>query len=170
MYNSEPKKIPETLTEEELLKIISLTKKQDHKTAFLLGFYQAMRISEIVNLKPEDVDLNQKIIRIKDAKGGKDRNIPISPSIFRGLKGKLPLKCKQRALQIKFKEMCKNVLSRDLHFHCLRHSGLTHYLNVKKWNIRQVQVFAGHSNLNTTQIYTHVRPEELIDRMWGKET
>jgi len=161
-----PKKIPETFTEKELFDIIKATDKQHHKTAWLLGFYQAMRISEVVKLKPEDIDLNQKIIRIKDAKGGKDRNIPISPKIFKGLKSKLPMPCKARALQMKFRKLGKEVLGKEMKYHNLRHSGLTHYLSVEKWNLRQVQIFAGHSSVAITQIYTHVKPDELMRVMW----
>ena len=165
-FNTTPKKIPETLSETDLLKILDNTNMQHHKLAFALGFYQAMRVSEIVNLKPEDIDMGQKIIRIKDAKGGKDRNIPIAPQVLRGLKNSVPIKCGVRALEISFKNKAKRILNRDLHFHSLRHSGATYYLNEKKWNARQVQVFLGHSSLQTTQIYTHVRPSDLIELMW----
>lgn len=157
-------KIPETFTEEEFLKIVAEAKKKDHKAAYLFGFYQAMRISEIVNLRPENVDKGQKLIRIKEAKGKKDRNIPIAREVMGAVK-QIPLKCGIRALQIAFKTHSKKALGRDLHFHNLRHSGATHYLN-KGWNIRQVQQFLGHSKLETTQIYTVVKPEDLIAKMW----
>jgi len=165
-YGSSPKKIPETITEKELWEIIKATNATHHKTAWLLGFYQCLRISEVIKLKPEDVDLNQRIIRIKDAKGGKDRNIPISPKIFKGLKNKLPIPCKERALQMKFRALGKKVLGKELKFHCARHSGATHYLNIEKWNLRQVQVFLGHSSVAITEIYTHVKPKDLMDVMW----
>lgn len=156
----------ETITEEELNKIIDNTKKPHHKLAFALGFYECMRISEIVNLKPENIDKNLKIIKIKQAKGKKDRNIPIAPEIMKGLKH-LPIKCGVRALQQKFKQIANKILNRkDLHFHTLRHSGITHYLTKKKWSSLEVQRLAGHSKISTTEIYTHIRPEHLINRMW----
>ena len=158
-------KIPETITEEELIKILKAVKKKHHKIAFLLGFYAAMRISEIVNLKPEHIDRGQRLIRIKQAKGSKDRNIPIPPQAIRGLHN-IPMKCGVRALQIAFKGYAKKILNKDLHFHILRHSGATHYLNKKKWSTRQVQQLLGHSKIQTTEIYTHVTPQVLIDRMW----
>lgn len=160
------KKIPETITEEELIKIIRVVKKPHHKLAFLLGFYEAMRVSEIVHLKPENVDRDRKLLMIKQAKGGKDRHIPIAPEVLRGLRY-LPIDCGVRALEISFKGYAKKVLGKDLHFHTLRHSGATHYLNKKKWDVRQVQVFLGHSRIATTQIYTHVSPQDLIEKMWG---
>jgi len=160
------RKLPETITEEEFIKILKATDHPHHKLAFALGFYQAMRVGEIVNLKSDNVDKGQKLIRIKNAKGGKDRNIPIAPEVMNGLKH-LPIGVGIRALQIAFNKKSLEVLGRRMKMHSLRHSGATHYLNVKKWDVRFVQQFLGHSNLNTTQIYTHVRPEDLIDKMWG---
>jgi len=159
------RKIPETITEEELIKILKATKKKHHRLAFALGFYECMRVSEIVALQPEHIDRGQKLIRIKQGKGGKDRNIPINPKVLRGL-GLLPLKCGVRALQIAFKNKAMQVLGKNLHFHTLRHSGATYYLNVKKWSTRQVQVLLGHSKVQTTEIYTHVNPTDLVERMW----
>lgn len=160
-------KLPETITEEELLEITKATKKKHHQLAFALGFYECMRISEITKLKPENIDYQTKLIHIKQSKGAKDRNIPIAPEVKKGLKY-LPIKCGNRALQIKFKEVGKKVLNKDLHFHCLRHSGITHYLVKKKWSSLEVQRMAGHSKITTTQIYAHIRPEDLVDRMWEK--
>jgi len=158
-------KIPETITEEEFLKILRATKKKHHRLAFILGFYGCMRISEIVNLQPENIDRGQRIIRIKQAKGNKDRNIPIPPQAVRGL-SHLPIKCGIRALEIAYKNKSLKVLSKDTHFHTLRHSGATYYLNVKGWSTRQVQQLLGHSKIQTTEIYTHVTPQVLIEKMW----
>ena len=162
---SERRVIPKTLTEEELHLIVKDTKLRHHRLAYLLGFYQAMRISEIVNLTPDNIDNQRKLVIIKEAKGKKDRNIPIAPEVQRHLRS-LPVKCGIRALQIAFKSKAKKVLNKDMKFHCLRHSGATHYLNVKKWNIRVVQQFLGHSDIGTTQIYTHVSPEDLVNAMY----
>jgi len=159
------RKIPTTITEEEFLELLKNTKSKKHKIAFSLGFYQCMRVSEVVNLKPENIDKGRKLIMIKEAKGKKDRNIPISPNIYRGLKH-IPVGVGSRALQIAFRKKAREVFDKDMHFHDLRHSGATHYYNVKKWNIRQVQVFLGHSSIQTTEIYTHVNPEDLNKLMW----
>ena len=157
--------LPETISEEELIQILNSTKRPYHKLAFALGFYEAMRISEVINLKPEDVDRQLKLLHIKQSKGKKDRNIPIAPEVLKGLKH-LPIKCKVRALQVKFKKIGKEVLKKDLHFHILRHSGITFYLTKKHWSSLEVQRLAGHSKIATTQIYTHINPQDLVDRMW----
>lgn len=159
-------KLPEVITEEEFRKIIKATKKRHHRLAFALGFYCCMRISEIVNLKPENVDRNLKMIKIVQGKGKKDRVIPIAPEIMNAMKY-LPIGCGVRALQIAFKRSAKKVLGRDdIHFHTLRHSGITHYISKKKWSSLEVQRLAGHSRITTTQIYTHIRPDDLVERMW----
>lgn len=159
------RKFPDTIQEEELIEIIKATKKPHHKIAFALGFYEAMRVSEIVKLQQEDIDRNLKLLRIKQGKGKKDRNIPIAPEVMKGLKY-IPIKCGVRALQIKFKELCNKVLDKDLHFHCLRHSSITHYLLKKGWDSLEVQRFAGHSRIATTQLYAHINPQDLVSRMW----
>lgn len=167
------RRIPDTITEEEFVKILKATKKDSHRLAFLLGFYQAMRVSEVVNLLPENIEFDQKLIKIKQAKGKKDRHIPIiqplilgSQEVLRALK-KLPVSCGVRALEIAIKNYGKKVLGKDIYFHTLRHSGATWLLNKKKWDVRQVQRFLGHSKIQTTEIYTHVSPEDLIALEWN---
>lgn len=158
-------RLPEIITEEELIKILEVTKKPHHKLAFALGFYECLRVSEVVKLKLEDVDKQLKLLHIRQAKGNKDRNIPIAPEVVKGLKH-LPIGCGIRALQMKFKEKSKEALNRDLNFHTLRHSGVTHYLTKKKWSSLEVQRMAGHSKITTTQIYAHINPQDLVSRMW----
>jgi len=176
-------KLPEVITEEELKRILEGTKNKKHRLAFALGFYEALRVSEVACLLPQHVNRELKLLLIKGsdvskgkkgAKRGKDRNIPIAPEIIAGLKI-LPVgssKAKDqgvRALQYAFKKKLKQVLKRDdLSFHSLRHSGITHYLTKKKWSSLEVQRLAGHSKVSITEIYTHINPENLVSRMWDK--
>ncbi len=164
--------ITDTITEEQFVKLLRKVKKDNHKLAFSLGFYQAMRLNEVVNLKPENIDFEQHLIKIKKAKGKKDRHIPIvkplllpEQTMLRALK-KLPVGCGGRALQIAFKNYGIKILNEKIHFHTLRHSGATWLLNKKRWNTREVQRFLGHSKIETTTIYTHVTPQDLIALEW----
>ena len=134
--------IPKTITEKELIEIVKVTKNLKHKSAFILGFYQALRVSEVAKLQQNNIRKSEKLIEIKQAKGSKDRNIPIikplllsEKTIFSAL-NKLPINLSVRAIQIAFKKKAKEVLGKDLHFHTLRHSGATWLLNKKKWDIR----------------------------------
>lgn len=167
------RRIPETITEEEFVKLIRAVKKQHHRVAFILGFYQAMRVSEVVNLQPEDIKFNEHIIQIKQAKGKKDRHIPIvkpklmgDQTVLRALKH-LPVGCGVRALEIAIKKYAMKVLKKDIHFHTLRHAGATWLLNKKEgWDVRKVQQFLGHSKIDTTTIYAHVTPKHLVELEW----
>ncbi len=163
-------KLPVCIQEEEILKLLNDKKvKKYHKFAFAMAFYECMRVSEVVHLKLEDIDFNLKMIKINMSKSG-DRVIPIAPEIFnKGIRTYIPLRCGVRALEIAFKNACKRVLNKDYHFHSLRHGGISFYINKKHWASLQVQRLAGHAKIQTTEIYTHVRPEDLVSRMWGEE-
>jgi len=159
-------KLPETLSEKEFIELLKATKHPHHKVAFMLGFYEGMRISEIVNLRMQHIDKDQKLIRIKQGKGSKDRNIPIVPEMMRYFKH-IPLKCGVRALQIAFrKSVAIANIQRDLHFHNLRHSCATRLLNDKNWDITYIQQFLGHARIDTTMIYAKVSPQNLINEAW----
>lgn len=168
--------IPDTISEEELIEIVT-TKgiKKHHKTAFLIAFYLSLRVSEVVKLLPEHIFVKEHLVKIKQGKGKKDRNIPITkPLKLKPLTvvyalNRLPIGCGVRALEIAFKKYAMRVLKKDLHFHTLRHSGATWLLNKKKWDIRKVQQFLGHAKIQTTEIYTHVTPQDLIELEWGEE-
>ena len=149
------KRLPKTITEAEFVEGMRKVKKKHIKLAFLLGFYQCMRVSEVVSLKREHVDFERGFLHIKDAKGGVDRDVPIMKPVKSMLKF-LPVGVGVRALQFQVKRYWP-----QLHFHCLRHSGATFYLNDKKIDIRFIQQLLGHKQLSTTQIYTHITPNQL---------
>ena len=106
------------------------------------------------------VDMERGFLHLKKAKGGKDRDIPIMPELKHYLRH-LPVGVCARALQRGVKRLAKKAIGKDIHFHTLRHSSATYYLNKKKIDIRNIQTLLGHSRLDTTQIYTHVTPESL---------
>ena len=79
-------KLPQVITIEEFGEILKRTKKPKHRLAFKLGMLTGLRISEVVNLKPEDIDFERNYIFIKAGKGEKDRYIPIPKPLLKDLK------------------------------------------------------------------------------------
>jgi len=172
-FNKEnvPRKLPKVLSEQEFTKIMEATSKSHHRLAFKLAFLCGLRITEIINLKPENFDRNRRLIFIEQGKWHKDRYVPYPVKFIKDKEiiNLIPLKCKQRALQIVFKDKLKAATGRtDLHFHNLRHSFATMLLG-KKVPLNEVQMWMGHNNIQTTMIYSHVSPEVALsnyEKLW----
>lgn len=163
MYNN----LPEVITLEEFEKILKKTRKFNHRLAFKLAFFCCLRISEVLNLKPGDIDKNRGYIFIRKGKGNKDRYVPIAQPLMKDLKN-LPVLVGYRALERAINRISEKAIGRRIRFHTLRHSGATFYLN-QNMNIRQVQLLLGHASLSSTMIYTHVNPSDLrkkFEEIW----
>ncbi len=160
-------KLPISVLESEYIEIIKATKSEHHKLAFMLGFESGCRISEIILLKKEDIDIKGKKILIRQGKGGKDRIVPLPKHFKPKHLSLIPLKCKQRALQISFKKIClKTGLIKSkpyIHFHCLRHGFATKLLE-SGMPINHVQLLLGHSDLKVTSIYTKANPKDALEK------
>jgi len=156
------RKLPKIITLEEFEKILKHVKKPEHKLAFKLGFLCCLRISEILKLQEKDIDKNRGYLFIEQAKGNKDRYVPIAKPLFKDLKN-IPIKIKRRAIQHAISKISQEAINKKIHFHTLRHSGATFYLN-KGMNLREIQQLLGHSRIDTTTIYTHISPSDLKNK------
>lgn len=156
------RKLPQIITIEEFDKLLKHTKKPEHKLAFKLGFLCCLRISEVLKLTQEDIDKGRGFLFIRQAKGKKDRYVPIAMPLTKDLKN-IPLRIKRRALQSAISIISEKCLGKRIHFHTLRHSGATYYLN-KGMNLREIQQLLGHSRIDTTTIYTHINPIDLKNK------
>ena len=166
-------KIISYIKEEEFSKILKAEKKKEFKLAYLFAFGSGLRISEIIGykrktgeeIKPltaEQIDLQAKTIKVIGGKGMKDRIVPLFPNFKEEYLKMLPLGIKRTTLQTHFKFLCKKVLDKDLHFHCLRH-GFGVMSTKKRIPMPFLQQAMGHSRLDTTGIYTQASPEEMLD-------
>lgn len=158
-----PQKLPNTITEDEVLKMLKATKNKKHRVAIILGFYQGMRISEVVKIKPEDFKTEQGLVHIIQSKGMKDRIIPILRET-KYCKRHLPLGIRARAIQRAINRISEKAIGKRIKFHTLRHSCATWLLERGK-DTRFIQQFLGHSRIQTTQIYTHVNPINLKEAL-----
>ncbi|MFA5061191.1 MAG: site-specific tyrosine recombinase/integron integrase [Candidatus Pacearchaeota archaeon] len=169
------KRIIQTLTKDEVRKLLSEIKNEKSKLIASLMYACGFRVSEIVNLKISDLNFSEKIGYIRQSKGKKDRifNIPDflledlkefadkqrksnEEFLFTGKKGRLSTRNIQKIIST----ASKKCGFQNIHCHTLRHSFATHLLE-SNTDIRKIQELLGHADLSTTQIYTHVSTEEL---------
>ena len=169
------KKLPQVLSKEEVRKLFGALKNSKSRLMASLMYACGFRVSELVNLKLEDLNFLEKIGYVRQSKGKKDRifNIPEFLTedleeqstlqknagelyLFTGGSGKLSI----RNLQKIISSASKRAGLSNIHCHTLRHSFATHLLE-KGVDIRKIQELLGHADLSTTQIYTQVSTEEI---------
>lgn len=173
-----PKKIPEVLTNDEIKRLIEATKSLRNKLIIEFIFSTGVRISEFSLMKIKDLNFLEYTGKVVSGKGEKDRIIILSKNWVE--KYKLYLeernkKIKSEYLFCNFKgeplsvdtvqKFLKNSakianIDKNISPHTLRHSFATSLLE-NDVNIRYIQQLLGHSNLNTTQIYTKVNTNKL---------
>jgi integrase/recombinase XerD len=164
------KKLPQVIDKNLILDKLSKIENIKHKSILTLTYSVGLRVSEIVNLKIEDIDSKRMIIHIKNAKGRKDRIVPLSQKVlvllrlyFKEYRPKEFLFNGQNNSQYSIKS-CQNIFKKyidnDSHIHILRHSCFTNLLE-SGTDLMIIQKMAGHSSVKTTQIYTHVSNQLL---------
>jgi integrase/recombinase XerD len=169
------KTLPVVLTRQEVKKLIEAAGSKSDKLMLILLYSSGLRLSEAINLKYENLELKEKMGWVRRGKGGKDRMFILSDMFVKELEkymakeenkglifvGKDDTTLSPRYVQRLVKQAALRAdIKKDVHPHTLRHSFATHLLE-SGVGIRQIQELLGHSNLQTTQIYTSVSTEEL---------
>jgi len=169
------KTLPIVLSHSEIEKIINATDNSKYRIMISLGYACGLRVSEVIELKVSDLDINELVVYIKNAKGRKDRISVLPEKLQNDLRnliaGKKPNdyifdsnrggKLTTTSLQKMFrKSLAKTDIKKPATFHSLRHSFATHLLE-NGVDVRYVQELLGHSNIRTTQIYTQVTNPKL---------
>lgn len=164
------KKIPVVLSRAEIKKLTDATDNPKYRLMISLGYSCGLRVSEVVNLQVADLDIEELVVHIKGAKGKKDRISVLPRKLRSDLRnsiagrrvddfvfvshrgGKLTTTSLQKMFR---RSLAKAKIQKKATFHTLRHSFATHLLE-NGVDIRYVQELLGHSNIRTTQIYTHI--------------
>jgi len=170
------KKLPVVLSQEEVLKILSTVSNIKHKAILMLIYSAGLRVSEVVKLKPQDIDSQRRLVHIGNAKRRKDRYTLLSDTTLETLrnywdkyKPKKWLFQSQdkekhittRTVQRIFENACEKVeIRKDVSVHSLRHIFATHLLE-QGTDLRYIQELLGHKSSKTTEIYTHVSNRNL---------
>ncbi|MDD5331248.1 MAG: tyrosine-type recombinase/integrase [Candidatus Nanoarchaeia archaeon] len=171
-----PKSNPEVLSKDEILLLIENAGSSKTKLIMELLYSTGLRVSELVRLKISDINFGDKTLRVKSGKGNKDRITIISQKVLGSLEGhikglgdsaeylfpghennNLTTRNVQKIIQ---SAASRAGIKKKVTPHVLRHSFATHLLE-NGTDIRLIQELLGHSQLSTTQIYTHVSREQI---------
>ena len=170
------KKLPVVLTRKEIKDLIDNTENIKHRLLIEFLYSTGLRLSECINLQYSDLDLNDGTGWVRLGKGAKDRIFIISEIFKRDLLGYIEKteaegkgyifsvngrKMSSRGIQHAIKISAERAgIDKPVHVHTLRHSFATHLLE-NGVDIRKIQKLLGHSNLQTTEIYTQVSSDEI---------
>lgn len=170
------KVLPNVLSKEEVKAILNAHSNAKHKMMLCLIYSCGLRCGELLSLKPVHIDSKRNIIMVRNAKGKKDRIVPLSPKILEMLREYYILfKPKNylfegqnegnpydaRSLQQVLKlALVKASITKPVTLHWLRHSYATHLLE-SGTDLRYIQELLGHNSSKTTEIYTHVSTKSL---------
>jgi integrase/recombinase XerD len=176
----EPQKIPLVMSADETRRLLAVASSLKARVPLSLGYGCGLRAGEVVRLKVKHIDSAQRIIRVEQAKGRKDRNVMLSPEtldllrewwtvrpwrydagtplqerwLFPGNRAGKPMTTRQ--LSRLFHEAADAAgIKKSVTLHALRHSFATHLLE-RGTDIRIIQALLGHDKLDTTARYTRV--------------
>jgi len=169
----QPKRLPTVLSLNEMARFFAAVINIKHRAILMTAYAAGLRVSEVVALRVDDIDSERMILRVRQGKGRKDRNVMLSPRLLVLLReywkvtrpaewlfsGRIP----GRPITVgTVHRICVHAaeaagLSKHVTIHTLRASFATHLLEAGT-NIRTIQMLLGHRNLKTTAIYTQVSP------------
>ena len=169
-------KLPQVLAKEEVLSIINSTNNIKHKCIVSLLYSAGLRRSEVLKLKPDDIDSKRMVIKIRSGKGNRDRYTILSEKLIVELRdyykewrpktllfegpGCKPYSAESIGCIVK-EAARKAKIRKKVTPHMLRHSFATHLLE-SGTDLRYIQVLLGHKSTKTTEIYTHVATNNFL--------
>lgn len=168
------RKLPEVLSKEEVRRLIDFADVEKSRLIVSLLYSSGLRVSEIVNLKVNDLDFRENTGWVRRGKGAKDRLFILSADLAADIKNYLEKKggnykyvfSREKPLTTRnIQKIIQGMrvragINKKVTPHTLRHSFATHLLEGGN-DIRIIQAMLGHSSLSTTQVYTHISSEQL---------
>lgn len=169
-------RLPVVLSREEVQRLFATVTNLKQKALFMVAYDSGLRLSEIINLRVEDLDSQRMVIRIREGKGKKDRYARLTPGLLKLLReywqayrpktllfpGATPDKPYDLATPGQLlKKVCRKAgITKRVSMHTLRHTFATHLLEAGT-NLRVIQQLLGHERIQTTCVYTHISLKEL---------
>ena len=178
-YSKTPKRLPEVLSKEESKKLFEAIKNSKHSFMIMFMYSAGLRVSELLNIRVKDLELEKGYGYVRNGKGNKDRLIVISKKLIPVFKRIIELdeltkddllfksnrdkKYSPRTIQEIVKKACKKAgIKRKIHPHTLRHSFATHLIE-NGYDVTNVQAMLGHKSPETTLVYTHIASPNLVN-------
>jgi integrase len=159
------------LNEEEYKKLLasaSVSNLRILNDMIILAYQTAMRFGEILKLNRRDVDLNKRLITLRDTKNGEDRTIPISNIAIEVLRkypfGERYFIIKRDQFRHYFEQACRRAEINNFRFHDLRACAITKMF-LSGMTVPEVAVISGHKTWSQLSRYTRIKPEQLIDKI-----
>ena len=179
-YPQDRRRLPTVLSREEVARLIDAAGTLFRRTLLMTLYATGMRRSELARLKVSDIDSQRMIIRVVEGKGGKDRDLPLSPSLLETLReywrwrkpktylfpSRDPRRGPEQPISDKTVWIACSEAARRAGIrkrvtpHTLRHSWATHLLEAGT-DLRTIQVLLGHGDLETTAQYLHLSQRHL---------
>ncbi len=170
-------RLPNVLSKAEVRKILDSVANEKHRVMLSLVYGCGLRRSEVLELLPSDIDHDRKLVQIRQAKGFKDRLVPLSDKLIQMVDQYMlhhkPVKYlfegqtrgsrySPASLEKIFKAAFQKagINKKDITLHGLRHSYATHLLEAGT-DLRYIQALLGHKSSRTTEIYTHVTIQSI---------
>jgi integrase/recombinase XerD len=179
-YPQDRRRLPTVLSREEVSRLINAAGTLFRRTLLMTLYGTGMRRSELARLKVNDIDSQRMIIRVVAGKGGKDRDLPLSPALLESLReywrwrkprtylfpSRDPRRGPEQPISDKTVWIaCSEAgrragINKRVTPHTLRHSWATHLLEAGT-DLRTIQVLLGHGDLETTAQYLHLSQRHL---------
>lgn len=177
-FSKLPKKLPEVLTQEEVVRLFDAIDNPKHSLMVRLMYSSGLRVSELVNLRVKNFEFDKNYGWIRRGKGNKDRLFVLSEFIKQELvdfirssgidydslifQGKIYGHLTTRTVYAIVKQAsAKAGLGKRVHPHTLRHSFATHLIE-NGYDLVKVQALLGHSSPDTTMVYVHMASPDLL--------
>jgi integrase/recombinase XerD len=173
-----PKRLPDVLSAEEVLRVLRAFDCTKHKTIAVLCYGAGLRINEALHLKIKDIDSARGLLHVRQGKGQKDREVPLSPRLLHSLRkyykqhrpmgeylfpgrGKQQVLSKNAFAKVLKPAVDKAGISKHVTAHVFRHSYATHMIEAGV-DLRSVQVLMGHASIQSTARYVHLTTARMV--------
>jgi site-specific recombinase XerD len=164
-------KIPDYLEKEQVDELLKAAKTCSKRDYLLLDFMwrSGVRVSEVINVTPDDIEYKNKVVNIQKAKGGRQRRVLLDEDTLKMLSDyvlalNIPedrpiFNLTTRQIENIVKKY-GNTIGVNVHPHMLRHSFAIHLVR-SGMDLRRLQLLLGHSSLNMTQIYLQFKDDDI---------